>query len=226
MADKIYYCKFCGRPCLSPSGNGVHERQCIKNPNRKLPEFTEESKKRQAWSKGLNKETDIRLKEKAARAKGKNTQPYNGLASTAEKEILRRQKISTTMKANKKAGGLRQGSGRGKKGWYKGFFCDSTYELAYIIYNLDHNISFKRCPKTIKYEYTYNNEKHIYYPDFILDDGTLVEIKGYHTNIVDIKIQAVKDRSIKILYEKDLKYAFDYIKDYYNTTKIEELYEK
>ena len=29
-------------------------------------------------------------------------------------------------------------TGKGKKGWYKGFFCSSTYELAYVIFCLDH----------------------------------------------------------------------------------------
>ena len=50
-----------------------------------------------------------------------------GCASTQEKEALRRKRISESMKANPKAGGKRTGSGRGKKGWFNGIFCDSTY---------------------------------------------------------------------------------------------------
>ena len=41
---------------------------------------------------------------------------------TVESEQKRRQKISETMKKNTLAGGLRRGSGKGKKGWYKGIF--------------------------------------------------------------------------------------------------------
>ena len=41
------------------------------------------------------------------------------------------------MKKNPLSGGLRHGSGRGKKGWYKGYWCDSTWELAWVIYQLD-----------------------------------------------------------------------------------------
>lgn len=43
-----------------------------------------------------------------------------------------RKRISATMKA-RKLGGLRVGSGRGKKGWYKGIHCDSSWELAFVV---------------------------------------------------------------------------------------------
>lgn len=38
----------------------------------------------------------------------------------------------------KQKGGYRLKSSRGKQGWYKGYFLNSTYELAYIMYCLDH----------------------------------------------------------------------------------------
>ena len=138
---------------------------------------------------------------------------------------LEKLKISAAMKKNPNAGGLRIGSGRGKKGYYKGYYCDSTYELVYIIYNLDHNIVFNRCPRTLYYEYLLDNKIKKYYPDFILPDGSLVEIKGYHDSIVDLKLASVKDRNIKILYEKDLKYAFDYVKATYNYSSLADLYD-
>lgn len=45
------------------------------------------------------------------------TNYVRGKAGTEEREIIRRKKISETMKKNPKAGGLRKGSGRGIKGW-------------------------------------------------------------------------------------------------------------
>lgn len=77
------------------------------------------------------------------------------------------------------------GSGRSKHGWYKGIYCDSTYELVYLIYCLDHNINIKRSDKI--FEYQIDNKIHYYHPDFEID-GQLIEIKGYHNNLVDIKI--------------------------------------
>lgn len=126
---------------------------------------------------------------------------------------------------NKVSGGIREGSGRSKSGYYKGIFCNSTYELCWVIYNLDHNISFKRSKLQIPYEY--EGCLHIYCPDFELENGTIIETKGYHTDIVDIKTEAAKKQgyNIEILYENDLKYAFDYVKDAYNVFDFTKLYD-
>lgn len=122
-----------------------------------------------------------------------------------------------------KSGGLRRGAGIGKKGWYKGIYCYSTYELVYVIYNIDNNITFKPCKKV--YEYMWEGKVHKYYPDFELSDGTIIEIKGYSNAQTEAKLNSVKDREIKILYKKDLKYAFDYVSKNYCYSKLEELYE-
>jgi hypothetical protein len=50
---------------------------------------------------------------------------FNGRYADEEREKERRKKISETCKKNKKTGGYR-GGGRGKKGTYKGYFCDSS----------------------------------------------------------------------------------------------------
>lgn len=120
---------------------------------------------------------------------------------------------------NKNRGGYRKGSGRSKSGYYRNIWCDSNYELAFVIYCLDHNISIKR--NTEKFIYYYNNKKHYYIPDFITPDG-LIEIKGWHTSLVDIKLKSV-NKPIKILYKKDLTEIFDYV---INKTqyKIDNLY--
>ena len=169
----------------------------------------------------MSKKTSKSLKETNKNLITEGRKP--GTGKTEEIEQTRRKRISKSMKRNPIAGGLRQGSGRGKKGWYKSFYCDSTYELVYVIYNLDHNISFKRCKRI--YEYEYQGEKHKYYPDFELEDGSLIEIKGYVNGQVYAKLNSVKDRPIKMLTIKDLKYAFDYVKENYTYDKLEDLYE-
>lgn len=123
-------------------------------------------------------------------------------------------KISETAKRNKKSGGYRYGSGRGKQGWYHSYWCDSTYELAFVIYCIDHEIKFSR--NTIKYPYKKNNETHYYLPDFMMENGDLIEIKGYLTLDTLLKISAVKDRKIKVLFYEDIKYMFDYVCEKYN----------
>lgn len=125
---------------------------------------------------------------------------------------------------NSNIGGHRDKGGRSKSGYYKGHFCGSTYELAYTIYNLDHDIPFERNTKGFPYEY--KGKIHNYYPDYITPNG-YVEIKGYWSELVDLKLSSVKE-PIQILYEKDLQYAFDYVsKTYLNgrKTHFEELYD-
>lgn len=110
-------------------------------------------------------------------------------------------------------GGYRlNGHRKSRKGYYKGIYCDSTYELAYLIYCIDHNIDIKRCTETFEYEY--EGKIHKYHPDFETN-GELVEIKGYHTELVDIKLEAVK-KPIKIMYYDDLINMFEYVANTYN----------
>lgn len=119
----------------------------------------------------------------------------------------------------KPKGGLRKGSGKGKKGNYKGIQCDSTYELVWVIYNLDHNISFERNTKGFKY--THNGKNRVYYPDFI-QDGAYIEIKGFFRKKDKSKIKQFP-QYLKILMEKDLKPYFEYVTTKYNVRR-EDLY--
>ena len=224
----MYICEYCGKECKNNNSLFNHQKWCIANPTR----LQNPSTGKPAWNSGLTSKDDSRILsgnelkkyilDGIKKAKENGTFVNTGKAATKEKELERKRKISETMK-KKGCGGYRPGSGRGKKGHYKGFYCDSTYELVYIIYNLDHKIKFQRCTKY--YLYKLNNKICKYYPDFELEDGTLIEIKGYHTELVDLKTQAVKDKEIKVLFEKDLKYAFDWVKQNYSYKQLSDLYE-
>ena len=112
----------------------------------------------------------------------------------------------------KHGGGKREHSGRGKKGWYKGYYCDSSWELAYVIYNIEHNIKFERNKQG--FEYWYLGNKHKFYPDFILEDGTYVEIKGYLNEKNKIKINSFQDCLI-VLDKHGIKVYLDYVESKY-----------
>ena len=120
-------------------------------------------------------------------------------------------------------GGYRQGSGRSKSGYYKGIYCGSTYELCWVIYNLDHKIEFNRFPSKLEC----NGVK--YYPDFLLSDGkTIIETKGYESQeSVDKKTKVAESFGyiVKVLRKNDLQYAFDYVSLVYRTNKFYELYD-
>lgn len=104
-------------------------------------------------------------------------------------------------------GGLRKNSGIGKSGWYKGFWLNSTYELAFVIYHLNKNITIKRCNEWFSYIDPVTRLARRYYPDFIVD-GKIIEIKGYKKQIDEIKTQSC---GAVLLCKEDLHEIFEYV---------------
>jgi hypothetical protein len=121
-----------------------------------------------------------------------------------------------------RSGGYRPRSGRSKSGYYKGIYCGSTYELCWVIYNLDYNIKFSR------FEGLLESQDLKYYPDFLLEDGkTIVEIKGFEKQeSVNKKTKLAESfgYSVKVLRFDDLEFAFNYVKEKY-TDKYHSLYD-
>lgn len=141
-----------------------------------------------------------------------------GLYYDEEDEKQRCEKISLNAKENKIGG-----HSYGKNGYYKGYWCDSRYELAWIIYHLEHNIPFER--NSEKFPYYMDGRKHHYTPDFI-KDGIYYEIKGYVDKSVKYKIeQFPKNLTLIMLYKDDLKKIFDYVFGKYGNY-IENLYDE
>lgn len=164
------------------------------------------------WNYGLTKNDDERLAISDETRKKLRDRPNKGRANSVEKQKERIRKISETSKRNGISGGKRHGSGRGKKGWYKGYWCDSSWELAYVIYNLQHGIKFERNKQGFEYEY--NGRRHKFYPDFILEDETYVEIKGAMTEQNKVKISSFCD-SLIVLDKYRIKPYLDYVKSKY-----------
>ena len=220
--EAIYQLK-CGKWCCSKSVNSCPEmrRKNSQGSKEYIKKYGKKSSRGMTgkipWNKGLSKYTD----ERVAKIAEKASVSLTGKSHPQLEET--RVKISKTMK-ERGLGGFRVGSGRGKKGWYKGYYCDSTWELAYVIYNLEHDISFKRNTKS--FEYKFNNELKRYYPDFILENGEYVEVKGYYTKQFSAKVSQFPTEEILIVLDKKtIKPYLDYTmgkygKDFYN------LYEK
>lgn len=212
-------CRFCDSLKLTRHSLVAHEATCPRNPEgyRQVP-----------WNKGLTKETNTSLQRQSIKATGKklpnmggDKHPFFGKrfgASLSGHSESTKKKLSLIAK-DRGLGGYVRGSGRGKKGWYKGFFCDSSYELAYIIYCLDHNIDIKR--NTEKRQYLWQGTLLNYLPDFIVE-GCVVEIKGYRTE--QWKAKHVCNPDIKVLYKQDLKEVFEYVHNVYGKNFVH-LYE-
>lgn len=122
---------------------------------------------------------------------------------------LRGINVSKSTKGVGVTGGIRENSSRGKCGHYKGVFCASTYELAFLVFCMDHGIRIERNTKGYKYEW--NGVVHTYYPDWIIDGSFLVETKNYITDLVEAKADAVDDMPITILDTTGLADIFRYV---------------
>jgi len=189
-------CKFCGREGKSEKSNWIHQARCDNNPARFLqtPWNKDKTGVQVAWNKGIV-----------------------GLPGTphSEETKIRLSKVATS----RGFGGYVRGSGRGKKGWFKGFFCDSSWELAYVIYCLDHNMQIQR--NTEKRQYVWEEKVRNYIPDFVVD-GVLTEIKGYKTAQWLAKLAANQD--VTVLYEQEMKPYLQYVVETYGKDYVS-LYE-
>lgn len=132
------------------------------------------------WNKGLTAQTDKRIQMVAAHV----SILFKGQKGTPVTELTK-QKLSLHAKQNN-YGGYKKGSGRGKHGWCRGYWCDSTWELAWVLYNTDHKVSFTRNHKRFQYE-TPDGVKHHYTPDFLLEGVQYIEVKGYVQDLEALK---------------------------------------
>lgn len=223
--NKSYYCEKCGKFVTKKYGSGRFCSQKCAN------------------SRILSKET----KQKISNAVKKNPSGWNSLKSRLNKKqnfekrkqeyyknpnkckicgkiLDYKRKNAKTCSSKKclhiinvKNGGYKKHSRKGNAGYYKGIYCDSTYELIFLIYCLDHNILIKRNKKY--FLYNYNNKVHKYYPDFIINNRMLIEIKNFYSDIAEAKLKATTD-PIKVLYGKDLIKIAKYVSNKYNIPLI------
>ena len=177
-------CKFCGKTCKNNNSLRNHERLCKLNPHRQqpvggrtnIPNFNQQG--RVAWNKGLTKETSPILKAVSEHMKEYvRSENYTGPlgktgSNNTSSSIEVREKISRTM-----ADRYAYPRGWAKRGWYKGIWCDSSWELAYILWATDNKISFVR--NRTRFEYLWDGYIHNYTPDFYLpEEDVYIEIKG------------------------------------------------
>ena len=120
----------------------------------------------------------------------------------------------------KRRGGYRPGSGRSYSGYYKRIYCGSTYELCWVIYQIEHKKEFQRFEGCLEY----NGKK--YFPDF-LQDRKIIEIKGYeHNDLVEAKTKVANmcGYEVCVLRKDDLKKEFEYVEKKY-TKNFKSLYD-
>lgn len=107
--------------------------------------------------------------------------------------------------------------------FYDNTHFDSTWELAFWIYCKDKDIPIEREPCKIKY-LGIDNKPHYYFPDFRINNKTLIEIKADHLldssgKLKDKAKQTCIDKyKIKLLRSKDIQKYLDYCENKFQDT--------
>ena len=140
---------------------------------------------KEPWCKGLTAQTDPRIATATEKAKAtKKLQPKVRYFHTEE----------TKRHLSKVSGGWRPGSGSGIKGRYKGLWCDSSWELAFLLWCDIKSYTPEKVPHYFPYEWQGKTLK--YMPDFCFKDDLgiylYVEIKGYASPQWDAKLSGFK----------------------------------
>lgn len=220
-------CKFCDRLCKNKNSLYQHERLCKLNPDKQESPFVQWHTKQKAeqipnWNKGLTKETDERVAKMALtykeRVAAKVIRPsFLGKHHTEETK----QKLRTQAKAA--GGNINPHPNKNcKTGTYLGVHYDSSWELAFFVYQYEHGKNIQRNKQG--FPYIFNNEHHLYFPDFIID-GEYYEIKNYRTEQVDAKTeQFPSDLVLHVLYGRDIKEHLNYCKSKYGKNFWEALH--
>lgn len=240
MEDKLY-CQYCGRVCKNKNSLVQHELRCKYNPNRKIIDFPKRPSRKGVslgrcwvnngcenkfiqkelleeylnfgWKTGLTDDYKNKIsKSLTGKSLGKCKDPL--------KEEERKLKISQSMKGNTNWTHNKR-RGNGKKGWYKGIFCDSSWELAYVVYHIEHNMHIKRC--NIQFIYEWNGTVRKYFPDFITNEG-IIEVKGKFDKKSIYKHKCFPD--VKIIDRIGIKPYLQYVINKYGDEFWNILYEK
>lgn len=185
---------------------GRHESVCRSNPSR-VPCIP--------WNKGKTKETDDRVRQCGNTLRNRWASGEVKIGGHKHTEATKR-RLSTVAK-ERKLGGYKRGSGVGKFGWYKGVYCDSSWELAYVIYCMDHGIPIERC--TERRKYVYGGKTKTYIPDFLVRHYRVVEVKGYCSEQWKAKMKYNPD--VEVLYEEEMKHIIEYVSSRYGSNFVE-----
>ena len=232
----IFTCPFCNKKYESKNAWCSHKGKCRLNPTYKPKR---QGSKTEAWYNAMHSLRGKLIKQKSIftcefcnktwsttkagytlHSKSCNKNPMRVSAPSKGSHISE----ETRQKLKENAGGYRRNAGRGKRGYYKGFYCMSTWELAWVVYQLEHGKKVEQCIE--KFEYIMNDKVHHYTPDFIID-GIYYEIKNWHRPDTDFKVnQFPKDKTLILIEGEENNKYLNYVREKYGENFYDILYEQ
>ena len=221
-------CSFCNKFCKMQNSLKNHERLCPSNPNRSKSNL--EGKHLKHVKIFINYTCKFCGKSFFQKPKDHRTthEKYckanpNSIERSYKLSIEGRKKLSEHMKL---LGGYENGckGGRGHSGWYKGYYCMSSWELAWVYFQLSQGKKIKRCKEFFYYEMDGKRKK--YFPDFVMD-GIYYEIKNYNRPDTIYKVnQFPKDKKLVLILGEENKPFLDFVESREGSKFWEKLYEK
>lgn len=229
-------CIFCGKLCKNQNSLKQHQIRCKLNPNRikmnhkgRPKNFKNPGTWKSSCTKRVSKVCPFcnELKQTTTSGftmhiRGCKLNP-NRMQTHLKEET--RIKLSKILKG--RTGGYRMtpNSTRSHRGYYKGIYCMSSWELAFVAYQIDQGKIVKQC--TEKFPYMFEGKKHLYTPDFIID-GVYYEIKNWHRPETDSKLKYFPSDKKIILIEgiEANKTYVDYVKSIYGENFWEVMYDQ
>ena len=199
LTKEGYRCPHCGK-ISNKYGIVSHIQQKHEGKNN----FINYIKTKGTWNKGLTKQTDSRVLKGAENSKKALSKNNSLTGRKLEKEV--KDKISASMKKIVKERpesyrGINTG-GKVKVYNVEGQKVRGTWEKKFLEYCLQNDI---KCKVNLKgFEYKWENEIHLYFPDFFLVDfGIYVEVKGFESS-KDLEKWKFFPHPLVIIREKEI----------------------
>lgn len=139
-----------------------------------------------------------------------------------DQQIEHGNKISKSKREN--FNGTYSQTSYGHSGYYKGIWCDSSWELAWVYFHLEQGTPFVR--NRDKFKYIYDGKERNYVPDFKVFD-TWTEIKAFSNTKWECKYRDFPDKDkLIVLWGDDIKHLVKDLEQKYGVKYWEVLYDK
>lgn len=198
-------CQFCNKEYSTKLSVRCHEIRCEKNPNKIRTKLSEETKNRLSIVMKVKNSNSKRIWKKETIDKLKITsREKNKEYWTEEKRNEQSLRMSKIAKEKPDSYSINNVSGRVKNFDYNGFKLKGKWELK-VAQLLDEN-NIRWTNKIEPFSYFWNNNWHLYFPDFYLIDLDIyIEVKGFERERDLIKWKSVeKEKKLVILKEKEI----------------------
>jgi hypothetical protein len=214
MSTTIYaelFCQFCSKACKNKNSQVNHQRLCKSNPNRQSTHFQTDYNKTRKPTNQFIKAEELGLEKPIVSEVVKATLAENNKLRNWDDEA--KQKHSLSMKQavlENPESYTKSNRGRVKHIKKYGLTFDGEWELKFYEWCMDNNIKIE--DNTKFFPYVWNEQDHLYNPDFYLPEyDVYVEVKGYYDDR-DIakwdyfteKLSVLKKDKIKLIEKNEL----------------------